>query len=367
MPRLTFTTLVAASLAASTMGQHVPEYRLRGSPVPDTATAPPVGLRDSTGDMGGDIKLKSSLTGTVRFMGNMTVSDTQSSYYNRELTFPEYATAKAESIKKRTGEVQFVTFSLKYDFNAIRIDRGNVNGIGASGNIVETMFLFSELDGGVRIVRTKPWNIDRPFETAIPPVSTLCSMDEKVFHKSKSKKDPPVVFPESTYDFLGWTMGFEDSPGVATSWRAKGGFLDWNEDTGGLPFDATLGYPFGLDGVAFNSDEINRGKDTAAKGGGVQGNWNAENSYNGYDESLEWSTHLDGKWQGLPTAFKHSWQSYNNVIGSSRKVSLEAVVEPYELKATSGDVLQAEDLFPIQNPHKLSPKRLFASFPKCTE
>ena len=82
MPRLTFTTLVAASLAASTMGQHVPEYRLRGSPVPDTATAPPVGLREPTGDMGGDIKLKSSLTGTVRFMGNMTVSDTQSSYYD---------------------------------------------------------------------------------------------------------------------------------------------------------------------------------------------------------------------------------------------------------------------------------------------
>ena len=345
MHHTSFKSLVAAGLILSATGQHVPESRLRGTPVGASITPSAV-------PSNGNYNL-SKPSGTLRFTGNFSSVSFENSTDNWHLKYPEYASTKTVSMKKRIGEVQFATFGVVGYREAVRIDRGNVNARDASyfGQMMETVFVFQgDRDGDLRVVRTKPWDEGTPAYQGVAPASELCSIDEKVY---KEKKDPDcdyLTFPKTSFDLLSWNLGFEDSQTSQTRWAETQSSYRKKKK---VSFGPTLGYPFnGCFG--FYGDDMGRLNDTKIEDGVTVGHWGGLVSSIGHEDSASWSIRLDGKWKGFPTAFEHSW-SYQEFEGmSGQQVSIEAAVEPYELKATNGKMLKTEELFP-KNAH----------FPKC--
>ena len=347
-----YTSLVAACLVISVTGQH-------------DQVAGNYPLDKSLFDM------NPSGYSTLRFVGNMTSLSKADSAGNWHLKYPEYASGAVSTSKTRTGETQFLTFGapgvVGLD-SALRIDRGNVEcGAGLGGGLVETLFLFETHDK-LQLVRTMSRNTTvRDVYQGIPSASELCSLSEKVFEKKKNPGCGDVTFPKTTHDLATWNMGFENSQGVATSWNGTnriGGLEPYDKLHAKLLYGAKLGYPFVptscLDAFNGNWFEVYRTNNTKSKwpnSNFTVGHWTTFRSDNSISDSVTWSVGLDGKWKGIPTAFD---RSINEIVSvhplETKKMTINARVEPYELKNTDGRVLKKEELFP-QVPH----------FPKCQQ
>ena len=351
MHRTTYTSLVAACLAISAAGQH--DQGVGNYP-----------LDESLFDM------NPSGYSTLRFVGNMTSLSKADSAGNWHLKYPEYASGAVSTSKTRTGETQFLTFGapgvVGLD-SALRIDRGNVEcGAGLGGGLVETLFLFETHDK-LQLVRTRSQNTTGyPQYKGIPSASELCSLSEKVFEKKKNPGCGDVTFPKTTHDLATWNMGFENSQGVATSWNGTNrikAYPSWvNPGVATLLYGAKLGYPFVpsscLDAFNGNWFDVQHDKNTTStwpNSNFTVGHWMTYHDDIDIDDAATWSVGLDGKWKGIPTAFD---RSINEIVSvhplETKKMTINARVEPYELKNTDGRVLKKEELFP-QVPH----------FPKC--
>ena len=347
MHRTTYTSLVAACLATSAAAQH--DKGVGNYP-----------LDESLFDM------NPSGYSTLRFVGNMTSLSKADSAGNWHLKYPEYASGAVSTSKTRTGETQFLTFGapgvVGLD-SALRIDRGNVNcGAGLGGGLVETLFLFETHDK-LQLVRTTSQNTtEYPQYEGIPSANELCSLSEKVFEKKKNPGCDDVTFPKTTHDLATWNMGFENSQGVATSWNGTNRI---NDPPAMLFYGAKLGYPFVpsscLDAFNGNWFDVQHDKNTTSNSSTwpnssfTVGHWMTYHDDIDIDNAATWSVGLDGKWKGIPTAFD---RSINEIVSvhplNIKKMTINARVEPYELKNTDGRVLKKEELFP-QVPH----------FPKC--
>ena len=388
----TLYTLAAACLAIAmpATGQHVPEYRLRGTSGTSTKQ---LGADPSTsvGNYPLEILTLDDSSFTLRFFGTMTTASNSDSSGNWHLKNPQFTSGSVTSSKTRTGETQFVTFLLDEaiggdPYNVVRIDRGNVNADGRSG-IVETLFLFETYDDKLTLVRTKAWDETVPaWNQGIPPASQLCSLSEKVFEKKKNPKCGDLTFPKTTYDLMTWNMGFENSQNVATNWNGsnwadyqdRGGDNTGYQDRSRTALHANakqelgekLGYPFLSSACMpdFNGGmyDLKHGKNTTSKwpdSNVTVGHWSAEFETEGESDKTTWSVGLDGKWKGIPTAFQRSSFVYDFNNMDRQQMTINAKVEPYELTDSDNKVLKKRELFP----HQPQYSKKLPHFPKCPQ